>query len=530
MMYLSERQSAGLTRRSPVQIAGLALLAALILAGLLLPGCGGLPEPPTRVFLVVDSARRSLETRVTTVGQLLDETNVVLQGLDRVAPPETTLISDGMTITVTRVTERLEILTETLAFGRQTVRDATVPENETRLLQAGVPGVREKTYRIVSEDGVETERTLVKDAITHMPQDEVMLVGTRPLAMTSTITGALAYLAQQDAWLIRNTTASQRRLTALGDLDGRVFALSPDSERLLFTRGVTETTHFNALWLIYTTEVDAEPIALELYDVLWADWAPDNERIAWTTAELADREPGWRGRNDLWIGTFTSRDALIGRRELLAPEAGGGYGWWGTRYAWSPTEDALAYARPDGVGIVDVRQRERRSLATFPVFRTYSSWAWVPGITWSPEGDILVTVVHGEAPGQEDPEESPVFNLLALEPTGVFSAELSAETGMWANPQFSHDGETLLFGRAEIPFQSQVSPYALCTLDRDGSNRVCFYPDDSEPALEIPVWVWSPDRTSIAIIQQENLSLLPVGAHYAVTVTDKGDVIAIDWQ
>ena len=50
------------------------------------------------------------------------------------------------------------------------------------------------------------------------------------------ITGTLAYLSNQDAWVIRGSSFQVRRLTNLGDLDGRVFALSPDGAYLLFTR------------------------------------------------------------------------------------------------------------------------------------------------------------------------------------------------------------------------------------------------------------------------------------------------------
>lgn len=509
----------------PVLLAGLGLLLTLLFTG-----CNPLPTLPDRVFIVADGERRALETRAGTVREVLVEADITLEGLDRLQPPETAQIQNGMTITVTRVLERWETITETLPFERQVVRDATIPEGETRLLQVGQAGVRERVTRILLEDGVEKERALVQDTITRPPQDEVRLIGTRPQATTASITGTLAYLEHQDAWVMRSSTANHRRLTAFGDLAGRVFALSPDGTRLLFTRVVTEGEHFNALWLVHTTEADAAPVPLELDDVIWAGWSPDGEKIAWTTAEPTERAPGWRGRNDLWVAALSSRDRLISKREILKPEAGGGYGWWGARYAWSPTGNALAYATPEEVGVVTLAQRERLPLARFPAYRTYSSWAWSPGLAWSPDGGFIATVLHGPAPGEGEPEESPVFDLWILAATGAYSTEIASEVGMWAAPQFSPDGETLLFGKANIPYQSQLSSYTLCTVDRDGSNRSCFYPAEGETGIEIPLWIWSPDQQALVFIQRDNLQLLQQGEKMSIPITGEGRVTAVDWR
>lgn len=508
------------------------LLAGMLLATVLgMTGCIALPTPPLRVVIVADGERQVVETKTASVRELLAETTLALAGLDRVTPPETAQVRDGMTVTITRVLERMESITTTLPFRRQTVRDATLPENETRLLQAGQSGIREQVYRSVWEDGTLKERTLVKDAIIRDPQDEILLVGQRPeFAVTQVLTGTLAYLENQDAWLFRHSTATRRQLTAFGDLDGRVFTLSPDRTRLLFSRVITGETHFNALWVLPTGQTDDKPIPLEIYDVLWADWAPDNQNFAWTTAEVTDRPPGWRGQNDLWTAIFTARDILTGKQQILKPEAGGGFGWWGTRYQWSPTGTLLAYARPDEVGVVDVRAKQLQPLAHFSPYRTYSSWAWNPGLAWTPDGAFIAAVLHGPAPGPGDPEDSPVFDLWLLEATGAYSVQLAAEVGMWAMPRFSPDGETLLFGRAVIPYQSHVSAYSLCTLDRDGSGQGCFFPSENEPAIQLPGWWWSPDQQLLAFVYRGNLHLLQRGAPYAAPITSEGAITAMDWR
>ncbi len=512
--------------------ASLALgLAALSLCTfLLLTGCQKLPGSPARVVVAADGERRTLETQSATVRDLLAEVAITLGPLDQLQPPETAQIRDGLIITVTRVIQNLETVTETVAFGRQLVRDASLTEGETRLLQAGQPGIRERIYRVTIEDGQEIERTLIKNALTRTPQDEVLLIGTQPRVTTVPIEGTLAYLEHQDAWVMRSSSANARRITALGDLDGRVFTLSPDGKQLLFTRALTDSDHFNARWLINTLAADAEPREVAITDLLWADWNPDGKEIAWTTAEPIERAPGWRGENDLWLATLSTQGRLTNRREILKAEAGGGYGWWGSRYQWSPDGEMLAYARPDEVGIVDLDEKETVPLATFPAYRTYSSWAWAPEIAWFPEGSLIATVLHGPTPGDGDPEESPVFDLWVLDVTATYSAELASEVGMWAAPQVSSDGETLLFGKASVPYQSHITSYGLCTLDRDGSNRSCFYPPEGEAGIEIPGWLWSPDRSFIAFILRDNLYLLREGETTALSVTDQDGVTTLDWK
>ena len=516
------------TRRrllTPLLLAGLSLLGLLLLAG-----CDPLPTRPREVTLVTGGEGRTMETFAPNVGELLTEAQITLNDLDRVQPPETSQIRSGMTITVTRVLQEMEVISETLPFGRQVARDASLPQGESRLLQSGRAGVRERIYRITFEDGVEVERVLVQNSVALEPQDEVVLVGTRPQVTTLSITGTLAYLENQDAWLVRGSTANPRRLTALGDLDGQVFALSPTGDRLLFTRPVTEEAHFNALWMVNTVEAGSEPVRIDLNDLLWAGWSPDGEAIAWTTAEVVDRAPGWRGQNDLWTANVAASGRLLFKREVLEPEAGGGYGWWGTRYRWAPSGEALAYARPDQVGVVDLDARERLLLKAFPAFRTYSSWAWEPGVSWTPEGDFLATAVHGPFPGEGDPEESPVFDLWMVEATGAYSAEVASEAGAWTAPRFSPDGETLLFGRAVVPYQSHLSGYTLCAMDRDGSGQRCFFPPEGETGIEIPLWLWSPDGRRIAFIYQGDLHLLEGEEASAIPITDQGRVTTFDWR
>jgi len=505
--------------------------------GLLISACATPPALPTtrhQVNLVADGHEQTVQTGATTVRALLDEHNIVLNGLDRVEPPEVTAVRDQMTVRVTRVEQQTYVMTQTVPFERQTVRDIAVPTGENRLLQAGQPGLIEREYRVTYENHVETERILLKEHLVQPPQAEIRLIGARPQLENVTITGTLAYLANQDAWVIRESSFQRRRLTSLGDLDGRVFSLSPDSQLLLFTRSVTQSEHLNELWLVSTTEATPNPVPLNLADVLWADWRPPGQPggqlVAWSSAEVVEQAPGWRGNNDLWTATLTDKNTLTARKQVLEPTSGGGYGWWGTRYAWSPDGATLALSHPDGVGLVDVRGATVTPLLSFAPFRTFSSWAWNPSLSWSPDGELLSTVIHVGSTVAETGEESPVFDLAIISPAGTVSGTLATEVGMWATPRFSPDGGRLLYGRATVPYQSATSTYELEVIDRDGSNRATIDMPQPHAGLDLPEWVWSPDGNQIAYIEFGDISVLDLSTGTTRTLTNEGGAAALRWQ
>ena len=518
--------------RRPNQLA-YRLLSLGITGLLLFTACQALqpfPTPPNRIAIIADGERQALETEAQTVSAALTEAGIKLENLDRVQPPENAQLHNGQLITVTRSWQTEEVLTKTLPFEREVIRNATLPEGESRLLQAGKEGVHERIYRLTWEEGTQIERVLIRENLAQPPQDEILLIGTRPQVMTASITGTLAYLEHQDAWILQGSSANRLRLTSFGDLDGRVFTLSPASDHLLFTRAVTEEQSINTLWIAPLTGAATEPQETGINDVLWADWSPDGQHIAWSTAESSERPPGWRGRNDLWAATVTRETKLNYQRRLLEAEAAGGYGWWGTRYFWSPDSEKLAYSRPDEIGIVNWGEPERYTLLEFPSYRTYGSWAWAPELSWSAESQLIATVLHAPPVTNIHPEESPVFDLWIVEATGAYSAEIASEVGMWATPRFSPDAETILFGKARIPYQSQLSNYTLCTLDRDGSNQNCLYPPTGETGLELPSWHWSPDRQIMAFIYQGDLHLLRADEETPHPITDEGEVTLLDWK
>jgi Tol biopolymer transport system component len=514
--------------------------AVLLLLLLALAACA--PESSPTVTLTVDGETRTLTTEALTVRDLLSEAGITLDENDRVEPVETTFVESGMAIRVVRVEVRTETEEREIPFERQTGRDASIPAGETRLLQAGITGIEELTYRVTIEDGVEVNRQLVRQVTLRESRAEVVVIGVQAELEPVPITGTVAYVVNHNAWVIRTTSPNQRRLTHDSDLDSRVFALSPDGTHLLFTRVPSETSEtapLNTLWMVETTTANAEPIQLEAESVLWADWSPGCEgtptgqtcRIAYTTGTRAEGSPGWKAENDLWIARPRARDGrLMGRSRIVDAHAGGTYGWWGTTYAWSPDGRSLAYARPDEVGVIRVSNGTRTPLAPFPPYRTYAQWVWAPTVSWSPEGNFVVATLHGPAPTGGEPEDSPVFDVWVLAASGTITTELASEAGMWAAPRYAPEGDYIAYGRARSPYTSQTSGYDLYLLDRDGSDRRHLFPPKEEIGLEYPEIAWGPGGDRLIVVYYGNLYLIRISEGKTEQLTTDGSATAVRWE
>ena len=175
-------------------------------------------------------------TAGSTVTQALQTAGIVPGNLDRTEPPFYTVLSEGDNIKLTRVEEKFETEQVVIPFERQIVRNETLPEGETRLVQAGVNGLEEITYRRILEDNMEISKSPVKTVVMNEALPEIVMVGAQSSFTPLNTPGTLAYLAGGNAWIMEGSTANRRIIVSTGDLDGRIFSLSPNGEYLIFTR------------------------------------------------------------------------------------------------------------------------------------------------------------------------------------------------------------------------------------------------------------------------------------------------------
>lgn len=513
-------------------------LAAALLAGCAAPQISNSSLPLT---ITIQADGQLLNAKVTsgsTVAQALQEAGVTLEKLDRVEPPAYALAQENIPVTVTRVREEFETAQNVLPFERQTVRNESLPRDETRLLQPGVNGVQEITTRRVLENGVEISRGVVKVVTLQAAQPEILMIGAQTAFAALPIRGRLVYLAGGNAWLMEVSSANRRPLTQEGDLDGRILRLARDGNWLLFTRRSQKPVEeeINTLWALEVNNPQAKAIDLKVSNVVhFADFIPGTTtNLTFSTVEPRAAAPGWQANNDLYTLKFSASGALGKPGQVIESNTGGVYGWWGSDYAWSPDGKRLAYARPDGIGLVSFRDNALVPLLEITPLQTRRDWALIPGLAWGGDSRTLFYVAHAAASGMGDPEESQHFDLGAFSLLSGADVALAREAGMFAyaaaSPSDAAGNYRLAYLQALTPGQSENSRYRLVTLDRDGSNRLSLFPPQGSPGLEPQIPHWSPQGDFIAILYQGNLWLIDLASGQPAQVTGDGLIQKIDWR
>ena len=475
----------------------------------------------------------------STTTQALQAAGLSIGNLDKTEPPLYAVLKNGDTVSLTRIEEKFETEEQIIPFERQVVRNESLPDGETRLVQAGSNGREELTYRIVTENGEELSRSIVKSVTLQDATPEIVMVGAQSSFAPLSIPGKIAYLAGGNAWIIDTTTANRSPIVTTGDLDGRVFLLSPNGNYLVFTRKSTKPAdkEINTIWAVRTN--GGKPFSTGISNVVhYAEWIPGTNSIAYSTVEPRSTAPGWQANNDLQRYSITTG----AKAKVLDSSSGGVYGWWGMTFSFAP-DGHLAYAQPDGIGLVDIDKKYLKPLIDITPYNTHSDWAWIPSITWGADSSTLYYISHAPPPNLVSEEDSPLFDISALSFENNANVNMIQETGMFAYPSASYIQPSaterqyqVAYLQAIFPEQSETSRYRLVIMDRDGSNHKAIFPANDAPGLQPQTPFWSPDQIEgqvgefIAVIYQGNLWLVDSGNGQGYQVTGDGLVTRIDWK
>ena len=519
------------------------------------------PTEDIQVTLIADGATTVFNVPPgSTVNDVLNIANKTLNELDKIDPPTHSLVTAGTVIKITRVIEEFDVVEETIPFEQQLQPSEFLAEGEQKTIQLGENGIREITFRRIIEDNTEISRTPIKTAIIKEPKPQIILVGVKSSFSPMDIPGRIVYLADGNAWMMEQNTANRTPIITSGDLDGRIFELSNDGNWLLFSRDSQQNNdkgeedspspqHINSLWAIKIDEPDHE-YDLGISDVIhFASWKPNAMKtIGFSTVEPRETSPGWQANNNLIEGNFTSGGYLTRKETVLETNSGGIYGWWGTDFAYSIDGDKIAYSRPSEIGYINIADKELISLKNIVPYQTRSDWAWVPGISWSPDDHFLFTIDH-ETTGNNNgssPEESTTFNLVALSIDNGHLTILKPQVGMFAYPltspqQSKPNGEKaffIAFLQAIIPNESDISRYRVSIIDRDGSNWEEVFPSKDMPGME-PTghWgAWSPDALDstgnfgLAVLYKGDIWIIDPFTKESHQITGDGRITRIDWH
>ena len=137
------------------------------------------------------AAASAVQTSTKTVGELLTEQGVVLGPLDTVTPETGTVLSNGLTITVNRVTKaNVDEQVEVSQPADQQVDDSSLAAGTTTVTQQGAPGTDQITWEVTTTNGAETGKTEIARTNITPAQATVIAVGTKEQVRASSSTGS----------------------------------------------------------------------------------------------------------------------------------------------------------------------------------------------------------------------------------------------------------------------------------------------------------------------------------------------------
>jgi len=520
----------------------LQFLFFLVLSLLLCAACSTETTPLLSVSITSEGEITELSIpEGSTVREALEAAGFAPQPMDRVTPSLYTMLEDGDNIVLTTIHEEFETETAVLPFSRQVIHSESLPLDETLLLQKGENGLEEITSSILFENGEEIDRAVTNRLTITPATTEVLLIGIQPAYLPVDLDGVIAYIDTGSAWIMQGTSHQKQALVATGDLDSRVFELSPDGKWLLYSGTAPESSgDINTLWIASLENPEAAPVRLNISNVIhYAAWVPHLDsggyRIAYSTVEPRSSAPGWQANNDLRILSISSAGRLLQTDILLEPNPGGQYGWWGTSFALSPDGSRFAFARADAVGLVNQETATFDPLLQITPFEVGNDFVWTPEITWGEDSSILYVHSHTkETPGTGTAQPG-VFQLVALDTETPTAIALLDNTGVFAFPcaavSNAIPGEQWL--ALLMPFdpnQLMTTRYQLASVDSDGSNLHILYPPDGWMGIEPYPPLLSPDNGSILFIREDNLWLYEEESGNANQITGSGQISAYDWK
>ncbi len=134
---------------------------------------------PRNVTVLADGQARPLATNAATVADVLDQLGIAAGPADWVTPAPDSAVTEGLSITVQRVSQATSTRIVTVPFQTVTKDDATLTKGTRKVETAGAAGEKTVTYTETYVDGQLVDRSASGEQVTKAPTARVVLVGTK---------------------------------------------------------------------------------------------------------------------------------------------------------------------------------------------------------------------------------------------------------------------------------------------------------------------------------------------------------------
>lgn len=138
-----------------------------------------------------DGAQKStLSTYAQTVGELLEQQGIVLGAMDEITPAQSSAVTEGMTITITRVRQEESLEEGKLPFETLRYEDDSLPAGEERVLSEGEKGTVRRTITKTYENDQLVGSEVTQETVLQEPVAQIVLCGTKEASAPSTRTAS----------------------------------------------------------------------------------------------------------------------------------------------------------------------------------------------------------------------------------------------------------------------------------------------------------------------------------------------------
>ncbi|RCW63062.1 G5 and 3D domain-containing protein [Saliterribacillus persicus] len=152
------------------------------------------------------------------VADILEQNEVTLSELDRIEPKESQLLTDSETITITRVEKVTDVVKEKMNVKVVKKNEGSLEKGKEKVIEEGSPGVKEKHYEVVLENGKEVSRELIKEDVTKESSDRVVAVGTKvkqkqPVQTTTKTTASASNTSSSKQTVSRGSSSATKTIS-----------------------------------------------------------------------------------------------------------------------------------------------------------------------------------------------------------------------------------------------------------------------------------------------------------------------------
>ncbi|MEG0579529.1 MAG: 3D domain-containing protein [Niameybacter sp.] len=128
---------------------------------------------------------KNIKTAATTVSQMLKEEKIAVSAIDKVNPGVTQEIKANMQIKITKVTQKIETIIESIPYTVQKKTDKSLSAGKTKVLAQGVNGSRSVVFKTTYENGNVVGKEKIEERVVTNPVNKLIASGPRKTVMTA---------------------------------------------------------------------------------------------------------------------------------------------------------------------------------------------------------------------------------------------------------------------------------------------------------------------------------------------------------